>query len=804
MRSIIVSLLAIFAILPVKAQNGLIASSIDPEKDSLYIATVRKHLDSVRNTQGRPTVALVLSGGGAKGAAEVGAMQVLDSLGIPIDFICGTSVGSLIGGFYALGYDVDYIGNTFKSIDWNKMMSDNVEPKYYPLHEKKYKSNYLISVPFSYDSEGLHGELLPSGYVSGLHINNLFSSISVGYHDSLSFSSLPVPFACVAAEVVQQKAVHFTGGILKTAMRSSMSIPGVFTPVNDGGMMVVDGGIRNNFPTDIAKAVGADIIIGIDMLPELRGYDRVNNVGTILNQMILMLTAANQDLKRSYADVVIRPVVVGFNALSFTSEAVEELYTRGHLAAMESIDQLMLIAERTNHAGSTYINRRAVDLNKTSVQLRSIMFKGMTNEESRLLHQVTAIDIKKKVDANDLEKAISLAKASGAVESIVYSLYGDSEPYDLVFDCVPSQPHRLGVGVRMDSEVWAEIGVNFGVNVNKIAGPKFDIDFKLGKSQSIGAKMMLDYPSIPTINLETRFSNTVGHIEPLGRGQNLKLETAYISQEEKLYLSSRRLRAFELKAGLRHSYFKMRESLAGSLFSNLPKELMSGGYFGTFAKVESYTFDNMYFPNKGIMFLLGGNMDFGKVGIPDFQPKYYSNMDVKFVLPMGKRIALIPDIHYRMLFDKDVKVLTPSGETNKSYSYYHRNFIGGDVPGRYLEHQMPFIGFNNATDCISLRYDENGNIIGSVAYDHAAVVNLDFRASLGKNFYFSALAGFVHMAPDFSNFIRFNDHLDIKAAGLQLSYNARTGPVKFRVQWCDRGTDSPNRSGAYISAGYNF
>lgn len=212
-----------------KFPNGMTVDSVNPSVDSIALRQIREHLDDVRARENRPTVALVLCGGGAKGAAEVGAMKLIEEMEIPIDFICGTSIGGLLGGLYAVGYNVNFLDSMFRAQDWDKMLSDKIPSYGIPLARKKYNARYQLSIPFHYDEDVLKmreqqqeiyserdGKLhlrdaasnldtqmglsslmssLPSGYVYGLNINNMFSSLTVGYQDSLSFSELPIPSA---------------------------------------------------------------------------------------------------------------------------------------------------------------------------------------------------------------------------------------------------------------------------------------------------------------------------------------------------------------------------------------------------------------------------------------------------------------------------------------------------------------------------------------------------------------------------------------------------------------------------------
>ena len=293
---------------------SLPARGIDPTADSIAVKQMQARMAQIRKS--RPTVALVLSGGGAKGLAHIGVIRYIESLGIPVDMVLGTSMGGLIGGLYSLGYKPDQIDTLVHKIDWHWVFSDKLPRDYYSYSDTRYREKYLLSIPFYYEKDyyemkvademrfspvhkhdALHigadhddGDMfkknilgsLPSGYIYGQNVTNLISSLTIGYQDSMDFKNLPIPFVCVAADMVSGKAKIWHSGKINDAMRSTMSIPGVFAPVRVEGMVLVDGGLRDNYPTQLARDMGADIIIGVDLSSQRRTYVQVNNIGDTL------------------------------------------------------------------------------------------------------------------------------------------------------------------------------------------------------------------------------------------------------------------------------------------------------------------------------------------------------------------------------------------------------------------------------------------------------------------------------------------------------------------------------------------
>ena len=247
-----------------------------------FSSNAAERLDSLlANATTRPKVGLVLSGGGAKGSAHIGVLRVLEDLGIHVDYVTGTSMGSIMGGMYSLGYSAAEMDTIIRGMDWSIYMSNTVRRSELSTQRKLNNLRYLLDVPFS-TGLGLLGDLdsqkenngagiadfttsLPAGVINGQNVLNLFNGLSVGYQDSIDFNNLPIPFACVAVDLITNNEVVFHSGHLPTAIRSSMAIPGVFAPVKMGNMILIDGGFRNNFPTDVCREMGADIIIGVDV-----------------------------------------------------------------------------------------------------------------------------------------------------------------------------------------------------------------------------------------------------------------------------------------------------------------------------------------------------------------------------------------------------------------------------------------------------------------------------------------------------------------------------------------------------------
>ena len=302
----------------------------------------------------RPKVGVVLSGGGAKGTAHIGALKVMEEAGIPIDIIVGTSMGSIIGGLYSIGYTPEQLDSIFMAQDWPALLGDQADQSSIDLQTREQDSQYILSVPFFEKPQ----DLISGGLIKGRNIGRMLWELTEGYHDSIDFRTMPIPFACVSQDLVTGKEVVFRSGVLPVAIRASMSIPGVFAPVDTDGQLLIDGGITNNYPVDVAQSMGADIIIGVDVQDPLKNADELrNNLFSQLNQLIDLQRKDRWQQSIDSSDVYIKVNVKGYSTASFNTTAIDSLINRGEQAARLKMDTLQNIARQLAVPDSTLAHR---------------------------------------------------------------------------------------------------------------------------------------------------------------------------------------------------------------------------------------------------------------------------------------------------------------------------------------------------------------------------------------------------------------------------------------------------------------
>lgn len=293
------------------------------------------------NCEEKPKIGLALAGGGALGFAHIGVLQVIDSLGIPIDYIAGTSMGGIVAGFYAAGYTSNEIENIALSVNWEDLFSDSPSHDVLPFMEKKHDGRYLIQLRL----KGLT-PTLPAGVISGQKISLLFSQLSYKVDEKKSFDNFKIPFRCIAVDLVSGKDVVISNGSLAKAMRSTMSIPSVFSPVRRDSLLLIDGGVLNNFPVDVVKKMGADFVIGLNLTFPPKKIEDYKDIFGILDRTTDIPRWASLKKNIDNSDLYIAQNVDGFSMTDFEPSKIKMLIERGKKAAYDNMDKLLSIKKK--------------------------------------------------------------------------------------------------------------------------------------------------------------------------------------------------------------------------------------------------------------------------------------------------------------------------------------------------------------------------------------------------------------------------------------------------------------------------
>ena len=285
----------------------------------------------------RKKVAVVLCGGGAMGTIHIGALKVLEEAGIPIDMVTGTSMGSIIGGMYAVGYDAQDIEDIVNSMDWGDILRDRLSMRNQTLDERERQNIYLFDYRLFLDSSK---DTLAGGFIRGTNVEKTLRHY-LRQPEDIDFKQLPRPFGCIATDLITDSQVVLDHGSLPRSIRASMAVPGVFAPVRMDSMILVDGGTKNNFPADLARKMGADIVIGVRT--DLRLNDKYYSTSDILERSVGADIHNRSDENDKYCDLIIRVPVRGYSAAHFYRSAIKELIKRGEEATRAKMDSIMML-----------------------------------------------------------------------------------------------------------------------------------------------------------------------------------------------------------------------------------------------------------------------------------------------------------------------------------------------------------------------------------------------------------------------------------------------------------------------------
>jgi NTE family protein len=398
----------------------------------------------------RPRICLVLSGGGARGMAHIGVLKVLEELKIPIDCIAGTSMGAVVGGLYASGMSAQAIDKTMRSVDWQEAFRDAPPRRDLAFRRKQDDRNFLVRLPLGLK----HGQLLlPKGFIQGQKLQETLRQLTLPFSNSTDFDALPTPFRAVATDLETGAAVLLDKGDLAISMRASISAPGVFAPVDYQGRLLVDGGLAENLPISVARAMNADILIVSDVSSPLQGRAQLDSAITISNQMLAILVRKDTDRQKSTLgaqDVLIEPTLGTTTQTDFT--AAVGTIPQGEAAARRAAPQLASLS-LDEEAYRRYVAQRAA----REPGLPAIQFVRVDQDSKR--YEKTIVGemqplVGKPLDPVEVGARVTDLYGLGNFETIDYSLATDADGSD-----------DTGLEMHARRKSWGPNYVRFGLNL---------------------------------------------------------------------------------------------------------------------------------------------------------------------------------------------------------------------------------------------------------------------------------------------------------------------------------------------------
>ncbi len=713
----------------------------------------------VTDSIARPRVGVVLSGGGAKGFAHIGALKVIEEAGLPIDYIAGTSMGSIIGGLYAIGYSPDEMTQLVREQNWNAIMSDAIPQKYISIDDKILDRHYLATFPFRNKKIQMKSSIYDGGM-----INLLLARLTSPAYKIKNYNELSVPFLCVAADIENAEAYEMTRGNLQRSIRASMSIPFYFPPVEVDGRLLIDGGLRNNFPVPNVRQKGVDIIIGIDVQRNFHTKEELNSMAIIMDQIIAMSDIDAYSRAKEETDIYIKPEVAKYGMMDFNS--YDTIIALGEIAAREYLPQLKHLADSIRNIQHYDIERPDVKP-LDSIYVVTLKVEGVKEEGANFIKKSIGKNYPAKIAIHDIENSIMSIYATGYYKDIWYEFTPAPKGANLVIHCTRKEEETVSIAAHYDTDYGIGILANItlknifkfpkrstlAADINIAEDPYFKLRFHSNLSQKF--KYGLDLSAI-SLSMNQYKDKTISN--------------SYKVQDNKLDLFVEYMPTIQqqLRAGIVGNYVHLRDNLVHVV------------------KADNYDFIAHAYINYHI-----NNED-----APTFASRGWKlNISGKYLVPfiksedgsmMGHSIILKADFDGSIAVGKrhslKMGATVGSSFTADEIPLSYRFFVGGQSHMKYFDNIISFEG---------LRFTQ---LYG----DNIAIGKISWQYNFYKNFYAIANCNGGYIADDHSTW--FSDENFTFGCGLTLGVKTKAGPIEVSLM----GSNRCSGVVGFLNVGYWF
>lgn len=615
----------------------------------------------------RPKVALVLSGGGAKGFAHIGVLKVLEREGIPVDMIVGTSIGSLVGGIYSLGHSAQELEDICKAQDWQTLLLDELPRYYLSKDDRALQQKYLFTLHIDEKKK----ISLPQGVIKGQNVLNLLCGLTGNVPSDMDFSKLPIPYACVAANLETGQEIVLTQGSLPTAMYASMAVPGIFQYPEREDLVLIDGGVVNNFPVDVAKRMGADIIIGIDISDEFYARDKIKSMQEVFTQLIGFLDQTKDSANAGLCDLIIKPDVSGYSLMSFSNEAVDTLVLRGEAAAEKMINKIRKL-KIDNNLVPRILTEKFIAPEKWYITNFSLT--GKFKVDAGFLLRSVDMELPGYYSYDDIKGIINQMYGYGIFDKIYFNLFDNEKGKTLNLNITEKNVVSQHVGFKVNTTDAAALMLNI---TSKNYGLRFG---QLSASTELSAN-----PGASFIAETNRGNFPIAGIEIKGKYQNYNIfENREKLYEANLFYSSGAIYLYKrfyqqniFGLGVREEFY------SGDIFSRSNTDIVS--YEKNSYLTNLYTWlsidnlDDYYFPKRGVELYT----EYSLQGVPgkssDLSHIFLFRM--RNVFSVSKSTAILFNVYNRTIL-------------STSFPVFKGTIAGGAPYSQYFDFHIPFIGLS--------------------------------------------------------------------------------------------------------------
>lgn len=699
--------------------------------------------------QEQPKVGLVLSGGGAKGFAHIGIIRELEKAGVQIDYIGGTSMGSVIAGLYAVGYDSYQIEKLIKRTDFFSLIQDKIPRREKTYFEKTYVEKHAFTLPFN------NGRLeLPLGLSKGQNALNLLTELFAPVDSITDFSKLPIPFYCLATDIETGEEIILEKGSIPLAVRASSSFPSLVNPVDVDGRLLIDGGVVNNFPADIMKSKGMDIIIGVNVQGELVKRDAMTSITEVLGQIISFQIHSKTTEQIQNVDVHIQPNVKSYSLTSFnkTSEIIEEGLKEGKLYA--SVFKEIAKKQKTKK------QKKKLILKENFFLVDSIILKGNERYNRNYILGKLQLEEGDSVSYKQTSKKINTLTATNNFERIDY-FFNNSVKGKRLTLVVKEEKIKsyLRIGVHYD-EVYKS-GVLLNYNYKKIffSNDEVSADVVIGDNLRYDLQYFIDNGFLPSYGLSSRFNTFSTNLTLNVAGVN-KINLEYRDFTTRFFTQTTLDKKFALGFGLEHK--KLRVKTETILTNNEETLFDDSNYINSFAFLKLDTYNKKMYPTQGFNIDLKGrwymysdrNDVLNKLSEGSNSFQQFSQLNGLF--------SGVFSFREKLSFQYFLEAGFTFGDENSQVFDYR---LGGNNKN-YINNFTPFYGYE----------------IGALSNQSFLKTAIDIRYQFLQKHYASAFMNFARVE---ENAFDFEDIAGSRKTGYGIGYSLETlvGPVEFKYTW---------------------
>lgn len=721
---------------------------------------------NIKNKKQDYTVGLVLSGGGAKGLAHIGTLKIIDSLGVRVDYVGGTSMGAIIGSLYASGYSGNQIDSIFRNTNLDVLIQDELPRSAKTFYEKEDAERYAITLPF--DKFRI---AFPSSISKGQNVYNKLAQVLLHVKHINDFNKLPIPFLCIATDIEKGEQVILDAGYLPDVITASGAFPSLFEPIQMNEKLLIDGGVTNNYPIDEIKAKNPDIIIGIDVQDGLADREKLKSAMGILSQINNFRTINDMKKKSKQTDVYIHPDIKGFSVISF--DKTVELIERGEAAGRKKMKILQEIAAKQQQKP----NKKYIKI-QDSININYVHLRGNDKYTRSYVYGKLRFKTPDTIPFKKFTEGISNLAATGNFTGIRYKTWKNEDGTEDIILNLRERPSTMFLRLAAHyDDVYKTAGL---INVTRknivFNNDVASLDFIIGDNIRYNFEYYIDKGYYWSVGLKSRFNTFERGVDyNLISDDNTnpdlnRIDIKVSDFTNQLYVQTVLREEFVFGIGGEHKRLKIASETI-SVQNEEETIFERSDFVSTFGFLKLDTYNNKYFPTKGLFF--SGDFHWYL-----FSSDFNKNFDLFSLAKakIGYATPIYGNISLNIAAEGGFKI----GETSVS----SLDYVLGGFGNNFINNYIPFVGY----DFLSFAGDSFVKATFTLDYNFLAKHHLNATANFanaGQNIFDT---GEWLSRPDFNGY------------AIGYGYETFFGPLQVKYSW----TPDIEKDQLYFSIGFWF